>query len=77
MSSCFRKYFIEHPESVGENYLTHGYKAAVFGAKLISFGFAEILHALIPGIDLFKISGSKSYIEIKKLCDELKNRNIN
>ena len=74
MSSCFRKLFTDHPESVGETYLTHGYKASMFGIKLISYGLAEIVHAIIPGVDLFEIMGTNSHIKLQELTDELKSR---
>ena len=74
MSSCFRKLFIEHPESVGENYFTHGYQASIFGIKLISYGVAELVHALIPGIYLFEIFGTHSHIQLNKLTNQLKSR---
>lgn len=74
MQSCFRRTFIEHPESVGENYFTHGYKACLFGVTLISYGVAELIHAIVPRIDLFELFGTRSDIEISKLSDELKYR---
>ena len=77
MNSCFRKSFIEHPESVGENYLTHGLKASKYGITLIGFGIAELIHAVIPGIDLFELFGTSSNIELSKLTEELENRKIN
>lgn len=74
MNYYFRKLFIEHPETVGENYFTHGYKACIFGVKLISFGIAEFIHAIIPGIDLFELFNTHSYIELEKLVEQLKER---
>jgi hypothetical protein len=72
--NCFRKYFIEHPESVGENYFTHGITAFSYGIKFICFGFAEVIHAIIPGIDMFELLGTHSFVEIKKIYDDLVER---
>lgn len=74
MRYYFKKLFIEHPESVGENYFTHGYKACIFGVKLISFGIAELLHACVPGIDLFELCNTHSHVELEKLVRHLKER---
>ena len=74
MNYYFRKLFIEHPESVGENYFTHGYKACIFGIKLIGFGIAELVHSLVPGIDLFELCDTHSHIELQKLVKQLKER---
>jgi hypothetical protein len=76
MDRCFKKYFYEHPESIGESYWQHFCNASVFGTKLIVFGMAEYIHAIIPGIDLFETFGTNSYIEIDKLQKQLKNRKI-
>ena len=74
MERCFRKCFTEHPESVGENYFTHGLKACWFGTRLVSYGVCEFVHALIPGVDIFEIFGTNSFVELEKICDELRNR---
>jgi len=78
MNSCFRKCirktFIEHPESVGESYITHGYKATMFGVKLIGYGMAELVHAIIPKIDIFEMVGTTSGEQLEILSNELKNR---
>jgi hypothetical protein len=74
MSNYFRQLFLDHPESVGENYFTHGYKASIFGVKLISYGVAELVHAVIPGIDLFQIFGTHSHVQLDNLCDQIKSQ---
>lgn len=74
MSNYFKTLFTDHPESVGENYLTHGYKATIFGIKLIVYGLAEIIHAILPGMDFFELFGTNSYIKIKEMSEELKIR---
>ena len=76
MDKCFKKYFYDHPESINESYWEHFCNASIFGTKLIFFGIAEYIHAVIPGIDLFETFETNSYIEINKLQKQLKNRNI-
>tara|TARA_B110000977_G_scaffold195416_1_gene273811 strand:- start:494 stop:727 length:234 start_codon:yes stop_codon:yes gene_type:complete len=76
MDRCFKKYFYDHPDSIGESYWQHFINASVFGTKLIMFGAAEYVHAIIPGIDLFEMFGTNSYIEIDKLKKQLKSRKI-
>ena len=71
---CFRKCFIEHPESVGENYFTHGIKALYFGSVLFIYGTCEVLHAIVPGIDIFKLRGTTSVEQLENLCDQLRER---
>lgn len=71
---CFRKIFIEHPESVNENYFTHGIKAISIGSKLVIFGLFEFIHAIIPAIDAFHLFGSESHTEIYKVFIELQDR---
>jgi hypothetical protein len=71
---CFRRYFVDHPESVNENYLTHGVKATWFGCRMVVFGLCEFIHAAIPGIDLFELCNTSSHIELEKICNELKER---
>ena len=71
---CFRKCFIEHPESVGENYFSHGIKALWFGTRLVVYGSCEFIHALVPGVDIFKLFGTSSIEKLEDICDELENR---
>ena len=73
----FKKLFIDHPKSVGENYFTHGYKASIFGVTLIGYGIAELIHALVPGVDLFELFGTHSHIQLEKLTRELRTRKTN
>lgn len=71
---CFRKCFIEHPESVGENYFSHGIKAMWFGTRLVVYGTCEFIHALVPGIDCFKIFDTTSIDKLQDICAELRER---
>jgi hypothetical protein len=49
-------------------------KALWYGARLIAYGCCEIVHAVVPGIDIFELCGTRSDVELKKICDELKER---
>jgi uncharacterized protein DUF6356 len=40
--------FSEHPAAVGESYLQHFVKAAVFGGQMIAAGLACVVHAALP-----------------------------
>jgi hypothetical protein len=62
----FKKLFVAHPQSVGENYFEHMAVAFGFGFKMLGGGLACIIHGLVPG--LFVCSGSKM---INCLHDEL------
>lgn len=72
--NCFRKLFIEHPESVGESYLYHGAVALSLSLRLFIFSTAELIHAIVPGVDVFKLANTTSQDEIYKLYLELKER---
>ena len=52
------KYFTEHPETVGENYLQHLVSATGFGLCMICNGLACLLHGLFPF--LFVKTGSEA-----------------
>lgn len=51
-----RQMFVDHPESVGENYLEHFFVALGFAATMLTTGAALVVHAFIPG--LFVKTGS-------------------
>ena len=72
--NIFYKLFIEHPVSVDENYFTHAYKATLFGLTLILFGILELIHAILPGIDIFHLFKTTSDKELDKLSAKLKSR---
>jgi hypothetical protein len=61
-----KKFFTEHPESVGETYWQHLWTATTFGARLMGAGIACFIHALFPF--LFKSHASK---EICSLHDRM------
>ena len=75
--NVFRKYFLEHPSNANENYFTHAFKAITIGSRLITFGLFEYIHAIIPGIDLFELFGTKSQTEMYKLFVLLDERSRN
>ena len=52
----FRRWFFDHPSSVGETYLEHQKMALGFSASLFAAAAACLIHALVPG--LFQRTGS-------------------
>lgn len=51
-----RQMFVDHPESVGENYVEHFFVALGFAATMLGAGLALVIHAVVPG--LFVKTGS-------------------
>jgi hypothetical protein len=45
-----QKYFLHHPESVGESYGEHLVQASGFGLAMLAGAGACFIHALIPGL---------------------------
>ena len=74
MNKLVYKLFIKHPTAVGETYIQHFKSATTIGNKMIFFGVAEYVHAIVPGIDLFKVVGTTSSKEIDDLANTLNNR---
>lgn len=72
--SYFTRIFLQHPNSVGEGYLEHFYEASLFGIKLVAFGVAEFVHAVVPSVDLFHLYGTESDVELFKLARDLRRR---
>lgn len=46
--SCIKKLFTEHPHSIDESYLEHGWFAITCGLKLFLLGLIAIIHAIFP-----------------------------
>ena len=46
----FARLFLDHPQSVGENYFEHQRVALSFVGPLLFAGFACLLHAFVPGL---------------------------
>ncbi|WDI33025.1 DUF6356 family protein [Hyphococcus flavus] len=62
-----KRAFTEHPASVGESYTQHMGMAFGFGAKMVTAGFACLLHGIFPF--LFKCTG-------RNCIEELHNRMV-
>ena len=45
-----RRYFLDHPASVGESYFEHFGVASRFGGAMIAGGVKAMLHAIFPNI---------------------------
>lgn len=74
MNKVVHKLFFEHPKAVGETYLQHFKNATSIGNKMVFFGVAEYIHAVVPAIDLFKAVGTTSSKEIDDLANTLNKR---
>jgi len=74
MIKVVHKLFIEHTKTVGETYCQHFKSATSIGNKMLFFGVAEYIHAVVPGIDLFKAVGTSSSKEIDDLANTLSKR---
>ncbi len=46
----FRRLFLSHPASAGENYFQHQRVALSFALPLLAAGLAALAHALVPGV---------------------------
>ncbi|MGZ3195736.1 MAG: DUF6356 family protein [Croceibacterium sp.] len=66
MPDPIRRWFVAHPESVGETYPEHFGVATRFGLAMVGGGFACLVHALVPA--LFVRPGSTT---IKGLYGEM------
>ena len=65
MSSFFHKWFLAHPRQRGETYFQHMGMALCIGTRLYIASNFTVIHALVPGIDLFQTvynTTSKEYI---------------
>ena len=66
MTTPIRRWFAEHPRSVGETYPEHFRAAARFGVAMVSGGLACLAHALVPA--LFERTGSRI---VKRLYSQM------
>ncbi|HZS82488.1 MAG TPA: DUF6356 family protein [Stellaceae bacterium] len=57
-----KRFFTEHPASVGETYGEHFVFAVSLGARMVLGGAACILHGLLP--ELCKTTGSRTIREL-------------
>jgi hypothetical protein len=58
------KLFTAHPDSVGESYGEHLFRATFFGARMIVGGLACIVHGVLPF--LFVSTGSRAISELNE-----------
>lgn len=66
------KMFIKHPESVNQTYIEHFNHTISYSIILAKFSLYECIHAIIPGIDIYKFVGTTSYKEINELYKDIK-----
>ena len=69
MMCMFDRIFLSHPRSVGESYVEHAGVAFGFGVRMISGGFACLVHGFVPA--LFTRTGSNT---VKALYGRMKAR---
>lgn len=69
MPSPLRRWFVDHPESVGESYPEHFGNASRIGLTMLVGGLACFVHALVPA--LLQKTGSNT---IKRLHDDVTGR---
>lgn len=65
----FRRLFLSHPASVGENYFEHQRVALSFALPLLGAGLAAFAHAFVPAL-CERTAGDA----IRKLHDRLESR---
>ncbi len=53
MSSLFHRMFLAHPISRGETYFQHMSQALCISSRLLIASQFALIHAFIPGVDLF------------------------
>ena len=63
--------FKDHPNSVGETYFQHFFKACAFGIKLLLIAAQAFLHAIFPWC--FKHSTSDQISKLNKVLQSRKN----
>jgi hypothetical protein len=64
-----RRWFLDHPASVGESYREHFGVAGRFGVKMIAGGLACLVHAVVPSAFVRTGSGT-----VKGLYSEMVSR---
>ncbi|CAN5387533.1 hypothetical protein BH10PSE15_BH10PSE15_12190 [soil metagenome] len=60
----FRRLFLDHPASVGENYAEHFGVASRFGVTMIAGGIEALIHGILPFA--FKTTGSRTIIRLHR-----------
>ncbi|MGK6320129.1 DUF6356 family protein [Sphingomonas sp. DT-204] len=69
MANPLHRWFVEHPQSVGESYIEHFGVASRFGLTMVAGGLACFVHALVPA--LCTRTGSSA---VKRLYSEMVSR---
>ena len=66
----FKKFFTEHPHSIGENYFQHMASAFSFGLRMLAAGLACLVHGFLPS--MFERTGSTAITSLQE--DMITNR---
>ena len=74
MSGKFRRWFQEHPASVGETYRVHCRHAAGFGWEMLRGSLACFVHALFPWACTTTGSGVVKRLNDRMVINRRKNR---
>jgi hypothetical protein len=69
MANPFHRWFIAHPQSVGETYTEHFGVASRFGVTMVAGGLACFVHAFLP--NFFTRTGSTA---VKRLYSQMVSR---
>ncbi|MEM7218819.1 MAG: DUF6356 family protein [Pseudomonadota bacterium] len=64
--SLYRRYFVDHPEAVGESYFQHAREALSYSGRFALMSLACLLHAIVPGC-----CTSTASTRVRKLVAEL------
>ena len=67
-----RRWFLEHPHSLGEGYFEHQRHALSFAASMLCAGCACLVHAFVPSLCVH--TGSRA---VHRLQDRMGRRRIN
>lgn len=74
MSSLFHRMFLAHPASRGETYFQHMSEALCISSRLLIASQFALIHAFIPGVDLFSTVFQTTSSEFIKSVDKTINR---
>ena len=69
MANPLHRWFVAHPQSVGESYTEHFGVASRFGVTMVAGGLACFVHAVFP--NLFTRTGSGT---VKRLYSQMVSR---
>ena len=72
LKRCIDKLFLEHPRIQGETYFQHMKVATKIGLKFGIVSTFTLIHAVVPGVDLFdKYLNTTSTNYIKGILDTI------